>query len=365
MFANLDSSECWDLGKTLQGFQWKGCGKRNVNKREYFDVFCLYIESKTQSSLLNGGDAAVKEHHNIWHQKKSWNRRCSANIPIWEFVTNAILLYTLNGWRNGSQFSISFSPFPPASLLPPAFTPASPSPSTASAVCKSCKAVSQQLPVAQALITALHLRGKGHSSGHRVRWCYGMLSKGTWCDPLKGHCLCLKIHFFRWRKCSKLFPSTLCITSCYVCHFASAVAKTKPQCRKHLLLPPSSMMNQGHGPMTRAFTPQNLKSWLKLCNVCHLQTFSRSSEQLWFRTPWSPRSSSWYPASMSLPTDGVLEIQVVELNTKIRRNGLLTLFTSQRRNHNSLKEVHAPTARFVSTHPPQESLSNQRQKKHL
>jgi len=30
--------------------------------------------------------------------------------------------------------------------------------------------------------------------------------------------------------------------------------------RKDLFLPPRSMMNQGHGPMTRAFTPQNLKN---------------------------------------------------------------------------------------------------------
>ena len=33
--------------------------------------------------------------------------------------------------------------------------------------------------------------------------------------------------------------------------------------------------------------------------------------------------------------------------------------------HNGLKEVHAPTARFVSKHPPQESLSNCRQNKQL
>lgn len=66
VFANSDSSECWDSGKTLQGFQWKGCGKRNVNKREYFDVFSLYTLYRKQDSLLNGGDAAVKEDHKIW-----------------------------------------------------------------------------------------------------------------------------------------------------------------------------------------------------------------------------------------------------------------------------------------------------------
>lgn len=98
VFANLDSNECWDLGKTLQGFPCKGCGKRNVNKWEYFDVFCLYTLYRKQDSLLNGGDAAVKDYHNIWQQQKSWNMLCSANIPIWEFVTNAI--YTLNGWRH-------------------------------------------------------------------------------------------------------------------------------------------------------------------------------------------------------------------------------------------------------------------------
>lgn len=225
---------------------------------------------------------------------------------------------------------------------------------------KSCKAVSQQLPVAQALITALHL---GTALATMVMWMTAFRPRhvvrsagGPFFLPRRDDCKNLP-----WRKCSKLF-SSVCITSCYVCHFASAVAKTKPQCRKQKRFVPSTEVDDEprSWPNDQSVHTSKSKKLIKA-----LQTFSRSSEKLRFRTPWSPRSSSWYPASMSLPTDGVLEIQVVELNTKIPRNDLLTLFTFQRRNHNGLKEVHAPTARFVSKHPPQESLSNQRQKKHL
>lgn len=212
-----------------------------------------------------------------------------------------------------------------------------------------------------------------------VMWmtCMACFPKGTWCDLQEGHSFCLKeMTFFGWF-CFKLSNFQIClkkmfqVVSLILYHFVLCFPLCFSSCKDQAsvlkrFVPSTEVDDESRSwPNGQSVHTSKSANWLKLCNVCHLQTFSRSSRKLRFRTPWSPRSSSWYPASMSLPTDGVLEIQVVELNTKIPRNDLLTLFTFQRRIHNGLREVHAPTARFVSKHPPQESLSNQRQKKHL